>query len=300
MAVPCGSLFLFNQIQVIERASVTRHFFSDDDLPVTAAEPWVRNKVNIIRQYLTAFVGNQISRVDDVIFVDLFAGNGLYSIGAKKEVFPSAALMALSLDLPIAKFVLCEPDAERARVLKIRINKYFRNKNVVLLEGKPDEILDRLSLYVPESKGEYRSSTFCLCDPFSLDIPFDVISKLAAREYSFLLPFTFALNDQLNYSFYTSDNRERLKKFIGGQSNLERLEHKLENNTQFYKRLIRAYENNILSLGHNVSTSVHKLDSGLMEMPMYYMGLFSRHVSTKSVLQDVEAARHIQFDLFEK
>ena len=64
--------------------------------------------------------------------------------------------------------------------------------------------------------------------------------------------------------------------------------------------MIRIYENNILSLGHNVATSVHKLDSGLMEMPLYYMGLFSRQVSTKSVLHEVEAARHIQYDLFNK
>jgi three-Cys-motif partner protein len=284
---------------VTEHAAATRYFFADDDLPVTAAEPWVRNKINIVRQYLASFVTNQISRVDDIVFVDLFAGNGLYSIGSRKELFPSAALMALSLDLPISKFVLCEPDAERARILKIRVNKYFRNKNVILLEGKPEEILDRLSLYVPESKGEYRTSVFCLCDPFSLDVSFESISRLANKEYSFLLPFTFALNDQLNYIFYVQENRERLKKFLGGLANLERLEQGLENNTQFYKRLIRIYENNILSLGHNVSTSVHKLDSGLMEMPMYYMGLFSKQVSTKSVLQDVEAARHIQFDLFE-
>jgi three-Cys-motif partner protein len=285
---------------VTDQGASTRYFFSDDQLPVTAAEPWVRNKINIIRQYLTSFVTNQVSRVDDIVFVDLFAGNGLYSMGAKKEMFPSASLMALSLDLPVSKFVLCETDPERARVLKIRINKYFRNRNIILLEGRPEELLDRLALYVPESKGDYKTSVFCLCDPFSLEIPFDVISKLAVREYSFLFPFTFALNDQLNYSFYTTDHRERVKKFIGGASNFERLESGLENNTQFYKRLIRIYENNILSLGHNVATSVHKLDSGLMEMPLYYMGLFSRQVSTKSVLHEVEAARHIQYDLFEK
>jgi three-Cys-motif partner protein len=279
--------------------TTTRFFFADDDLPVTAAEPWVKNKISIIKQYLHSFVANQASRVDDLIFVDLYAGNGLYAIGAKKELFPSAALVALSSDLPISKFVLCEEDPERARLLKIRVNKYFRNKNVVLLEGRPDEMLDRINLYVPPSKGDYRSAAFCLCDPFSIDFPFQFLKALANRDFSFLLPFTFALNDQLNFAFYLSDQRERLTRYLGSAASVDTLARGLDNNVQFYKRLIRLYENNLLALGLNAATSVHKLDSGLMEMPMYYIGLFSKQVSTKAVLHEVEAARHVQYDLFE-
>jgi hypothetical protein len=54
----------------------------------------------------------------------------------------------------------------------------------------------------------------------------------------------------------------------------------------------------MLALGLNASTSVHKIDSGLMEVPMYYAGLFSKQFATKAILQDVESARNVQFDLF--
>lgn len=283
-----------------DRPTATRFLFVEDGLSVTAAEPWVRNKIQIIREYLTSYVNALAGKVDDIVFVDLFAGNGLYSIGSRKELFPSAALMALSLDLPVSKFVLCEEDPERARLLKIRISRYFRNKNVVLLEGKPEEIADRLELYVPSAKGEYKAATFCLCDPFSLEMPFQVLSRLASRDFTFLVPFTFALNDRINFDFYLNDHRDRLRKFLGGESHVERLAKEVSGNMPFYKRLIRIYENNILMLGLNAATSVHKLDSGLMEMPLYYIGLFSKQVSTKSVMQDVEAARHVQFDLFER
>ena len=79
---------------------------------------------------------------------------------------------------------------------------------------------------------------------------------------------------------------------------MDRLENGVENNMQFYKRLIQIYENNILASGLNASTSVHKLDSGLMEMPVYYMGLFSKEYSTKAIQHDVEATRNTQFELF--
>jgi three-Cys-motif partner protein len=274
------------------------HFlFPEDGMPSTAAEKWVRAKVSIVRQYLSAYVALLAGRVDDIIFVDLYAGNGMYSIGAQRDLFPGSALMSLSLDLPITKFVFCDPDISGLSMLKIRVNRYFRNKNVILLDGKPEELIERLSLYVPRSKGNYRSAVLCLCDPFSLEIPFDVVSKLGDLDFSFLVPFTFPVNEKLDHHFYLTEHNERLKKFLG-PSGSERLEKTFDSNVAFYKRLVRIYENNLLSLGFNSTTSVHKLDSGLMELPLYYIGFFSRVVATKAIQQDVEAAHHIQFELF--
>ena len=109
----------------------------DDGFAITAAEPWIKHKVTVLQQYITAFVSNLAGKVDDIILVDLFSGNGLYSLGARKEVFAGSALMALGLDLPISKFVLCEKDPDQAKILKIRVNKHFRGKNVVLLWASP-------------------------------------------------------------------------------------------------------------------------------------------------------------------
>jgi three-Cys-motif partner protein len=277
---------------------MTELLFPDDNLPSTAAESWVRTKVNVIGQYLSSFAGQLAGKVDDIIFVDLYAGNGLYSIGARKELFPSAALASLSLEVPITKFVFCEKDPDRLNTLKIRVNKYFRGKHVILLEGKPEEIISRLDLYVPPTKGNYRSAVLCLCDPFSLEMPFECIRQLAGKDFSFLIPFTFALNDRVNYEFYLVENRERLKKFLG-TDNLERIEKDVDTNTTFYKKLVQVYQNNLLSIGFNSATSVHKLDSGLMELPVYYMGFYSKNVSTRDVQEDVEATHHVQFDLFD-
>jgi len=272
--------------------------FTDDGFSITAAEPWIKEKVAIVRQYLSSFVLNLHGRIDELVFVDLSAGNGLYSLGAKKEIFAASSLMALSLDLPINRYIFCEADNEQSGVLKIRTNKYFRGKNVIHLEGKPEELIDKLQLYVPQSKGNYKVAVFCLCDPFSLDIPFNTISKLNDLGFSFLIPFTFVLNDHLNYKFYTQEQREKVSRFLGGFKDIERLEKDLTSNTVFYKRLIHIFENNMLALGLNAATSVHKIDSGLMEVPMYYTGLFSKQFATKAILQDVEAARNVQFDLF--
>jgi hypothetical protein len=55
----------------------------------------------------------------------------------------------------------------------------------------------------------------------------------------------------------------------------------------------------MLALGYNLSFSTHKADSGLMELPAYQIGFFSKQISTKTIQQDVEATRHTQFELFQ-
>jgi len=282
--------------------NITHHlpspFFQDDGFSITAAERWFRQKTAIIQQYVSSFVLNMAGKVDEIVYVDMSAGSGLYSLGAKRELFPGSALAVLSLDLPIKKYVLCEKDPEQAGALKVRVNKYFRGKNVVLLDGSPEELIDKFRLYVPQSKNTYKVAICCVCDPFSLDIPFATIEKLGSCGFSFVFPFTFMLNERINYIYYLTEGRERLTKFLGGYRDIEKMEKGVESNIQFYKRLIRLYENNVLAAGMNVSTSVHRLDSGLMETPQYYIGLFSGQVSTKSIQADVEASRSQQIELF--
>ena len=273
--------------------------FQADGLSATAAERWVTQKVSIISEYLASFAGHVAGKVDDVIFVDLCAGNGLYSLGARKELFPSSALAALQLEAPITKFVFCEGDAERSSALKIRVSKYFRNKNVTILEAHPATVEEKLRLYVPTSKGSYRAACICLVDAFSFDVPFQIITALTDMGYSLLIPFTFAINAQLNFEYYLVEERERLKRFLGLQS-LERIEQGVTSNAQFYRLIVRTYEQKLMSMGFNVATSMHKVDSGLMEIPMYCMGLFSKQVSTKVIQSNVKAAQHTQFELFGK
>lgn len=277
---------------------MTELLFPNDGLPAIAAEAWVKHKVQVVNQYLSSFAGQLAGKVDDIIFVDLYAGNGMYSMGSRKELFPAAALASLTLNLPISRYVFCEHDPDRLNTLKIRVNKYFRSKNIILLDGKPEDLISRLDLYVPPSKGNYKSAVICLCDSFSFEMPFDVIRQLSDKGFSFLVPFTFALNDRVNYEYYLVESRARVKKFLGTET-LDRLEKGVDSNMTFYKRLVMLYQNNFLAMGFNGSTSAHKIDSGLMELPVYFMGLYSQNVSTRDIQENVEASHHVQFDLFD-
>ena len=113
------------------RASVPN--FQSDGLSITAAEPWFKVKVQLIQSYLQAFIMNALPKADEIIFVDLFSGSGLFSAGHQKEVFPGSSLASLSSESPFQKWVFCESDAEQAQVLDKRVKKNFPDKNVVSL-----------------------------------------------------------------------------------------------------------------------------------------------------------------------
>lgn len=271
--------------------------FRDDSFVTTAAEPWFKVKVQLIQQYFESFIANVSGKVHEIVFVDLYAGSGLYSIGHQKELFPTTALMALQYDLPVSKWIFCEQSAENARALKIRVNKNFRGKNVVIFESKPEQLLEKFRTYIPPSKPGHKIAVFCVVDPFSMEIPFTTLDRLNDLGFSFLIPYTFPLTNRLDYSFYLTQQPEKLRKYLGGFKDIEQLQG-VTSNMAFYKKLVKLQQTNMLMLGLNTTLSVHRLHSGLMDMPMYYMGFYSKQLAVKTVSGDVQKRTSQQFQLF--
>jgi len=273
----------------------TVQFFQPDSLPVTATELWFKVKVQVIQTYLEAFIANVSGKVEEIAVIDLFAGSGLFSVGHQREIFGSTGLTALSADLPVSQWIFCEANPEQHYALKTRMHKYFRNKPVSIFDLPPAELIDKLRSILPLRK-ERRTAVLCIVDPFSLEMPFKVLEKLASDGYSFLIPFTFMLNNRMDFQYYLKEHPEKLRNYLGA-SGSERLKD-VESNLQFYRRLVRIYQNNMMMLGLNTSTSVHKLNSTLMELPAYYIGFYSRQFSTKAIQSDVRVSEHLQFELF--
>jgi len=237
----------------------------------------------VIRNYLQSFVTNAAIRAPEIIVVDLFAGSGFYSIGHQKEIFAGSALSSLTTQLPITKWIFCEKDSIQVKALQARIETYFPSRNISVLEDHPEQLVDDLRVYTQARKGFPKPAIFCIADPFSLDMPFVLIEKLATLGFSFLRPFTFCLNERQNYNYYLHEKREKVKRYLGGH--LERLDD-TKANVNFYKRLVKQYQNNMLMLGLNTALSAHPLRSSLMDLPMYYVGFFSKSISPKTVQRD--------------
>jgi three-Cys-motif partner protein len=268
--------------------------FLSDGFNVTATEPWFKVKVEVIQSFLRAFVLNVSSRADEIVFIDLFAGSGLYSIGYQKEIFPGSSFAALSTDLPITQWIFCERDPESIRLLHRRSDRYFKRKNVTILDHELAELPDKFMRIINPLKHNHSVAVFCLVDPFALDIPLTLINSLSSLGFTFLIPFTFPLNERLDYRHYLREHPEKLRKFLGPH-NFERMLG-VQSNIQFYKRLVRIYQNSMLVMGLNTALSVHRLNSRMMDLPAYHIGLFTRQFSARTILEDVGSVELLEFD----
>lgn len=246
---------------------------------------------------MRTFITHAAARVDDIFLVDLYAGSGLYSLGHQRAIFAGAALSSFEHELPFAKRIFCESDSEAAKALRIRVNRYFRGNHVVIFDDRVDQLTDKFRSYVPTSKGSYKTATLCIVDPFSLDVPFNMLETLASFGWSFLMPYTFAINSKIDYKFCLTKHRDRVSRFLQSPRAVEKLDS-VGSNLAFYKQLVKMHQHDLLMLGLNASLSVHKLDSGLMDIPMYYLGFFSRQVSAKSIQRDVQEDVKPQLALF--
>ncbi len=238
---------------------------------------------------------NASSKADEIIFVDLYPGSGLFSVGHEKLVFPGVCLESMSSSLPFTKWILCEKDSEQASVLENRIKRFFPTRNVIVLHTPDGISMDELNSHTAVRAGN-NVAVVCLIDPFSMNISLQVINKLAAMGFSLLIPFTFVLNKRMNCTYYVQEQADILKRFIG-ETHFTQLT-RLESNLHFYRKLVRLYQNNMLVMGLNAAISIHKLQSKMMELPAYYVGFFSRQFSTQAIQKEVNASEHFQYELF--
>jgi three-Cys-motif partner protein len=269
--------------------------FVKDDFTITAVEPWFKVKVQVIQEYMQAFVAETTGRVNEIILVDLFAGSGFYSIGHQRDVVPMPCLAALIQDPPFSKVILCEQDSESAKALKIRVNRYFKGRNVLLFDDKVQQVIEKLHLYIPPSKKDYKVSVLCLVDPFSFRYEFKLLEKMANLGYTLLIPYVFQLNSRSDFRHYLKEKRSEVNQFLGHSSNSVLSS---SSNTEFYKKLVRSHQNNLMALGYSVSLSAHKIESTYFELPSFTIGLFSKQVSAKGIARDVKENSHLQFELF--
>lgn len=277
------------------KSSVPVPGFKPDGLTITATEPWFKVKVQLLHTYIQAFITHAITKADEIVLIDLFAGSGLYSFGHQKEVFPGTCLMTLDDALPVSKYIFCEHEAERAHALRERTRYFSKTKRIEVIDKPVAECMDYFRTQVQKIKGR-RTTAICLVDPFSIEIPFSLITSLASSGFNLLVPFTFILNDRLNYNYYLIYQQEKVKRFLG-ISDLDRLKA-CSNNARFYKRLVQIYQNNMLATGMNTALSMHKVDSQLMQIPAYYVGFFSKQFSTQAISREVKSGEQLQFELF--
>ena len=155
---------------------------------------------------------------DQRIYVDLYAGCGCVKVESSGKILKGSPLLVLSVQNPLDKYIFCEKGDEnnpwQIHALKSRIDQRSAGKNVKIVEGDCNEKIDEIILNIPKKQGQ-RILTFCFVDPFSLDLHFDTLRKLAIQyRIDFLVLLALMMDANRNLIHYERIDNDKIDLFL--------------------------------------------------------------------------------------
>ena len=271
---------------------------SEDGFYKLRVEPWQKAKQHFVKTYLQANFSRTDLRNKNKIFIDVGCGPGYLEDGQQDEVIIGSPLMALSLENDVHRYIFVDKDPLAMSALNVRIKKFFPKKNVLLLEGDINQVIETLPHYLPPKQDKQLNAPLALIDTYSFDVHFDTISWLSEMNVDLLLINAFPHSDIYTYDFYLDEQRELLNDFFGfpwariGELN------EIKNDTMFFTLAMKAYTQQLKTLGYNVATSLQKYSPAPGGSPYYKIAYCSKSRLFNSVSKEATKSSFQQTDLF--
>ena len=270
----------------------------DDGFTAENAFPWTLRKNKIIQEYLQVFTSTMRRKFNYLVYLDLFAGSGLKKIDNSQYTY-GAPIMALDDSNGFAKHIFCEPNSSKSEALRIRVNKYYRHKNVVVFSGDPNKMIDRLEYYIPESTEKYKVSTICLIDLLSFDVEFDTVKLLSDLGVNFLVLLSLPWEGIDNFQTSTGEERELLNAFLGKPLSECQDYGNIANDEQFFRFMVKNYHMQLKELGYSAKGSFYAIEASEMSIPYFFAGYYSNNKGARKIHSDVLKKVVHQIRLFE-
>jgi len=177
---------------------------------------WSEKKYSLLGGYCEIFNSGVKNKFQNRVYIDLFAGAGYVPIKGKNKILKSSALISLSIPTPFTKYIFCEMDESKMFALTERVKRQFPERDVLCLLGDSNQIVDEVITEV--KKLGPSTISFCFVDPFSLNLHFDTIEKLAkVGRIDFLILLALMMNANRNLHNFIVDQSSAIDLFLRRQ-----------------------------------------------------------------------------------
>ena len=251
----------------------------DDGLACPEVGSWAEEKHRLISLYAKLFSSGMKDKWNQRVYVDLYAGAGYNRIRGTPKIILGSPLRSLALEHPFDKYVFCEQDAENLEALKIRVKRTAGSANVAFVFGDCNRRVTEILAEIPRGSRDDRVLSLCFADPFDIGLKFETIRALASRYVDFLILLALYMDANRNYERYVSDDAVKIDEFLGSTTWRDRWTVAQKNAVGFPQFLATEFAASMESLGY-LATPLHKMKrvrSDEKNLPLYYIGLFSRH-----------------------
>lgn len=253
-------------------------YSTDDGLYTPEIGSWGLQKYNLVGIYDELFSTGMKRRWDKRLYIDLFAGAGKARLKDSGKVVHASPLLALSVPDPFDRYIFCESDPKGMEALQERVRKLFPDGDVHFVFGDCNERIDEIVAKIPKYSKTSKVLSFCFVDPFSLNIHFETIKKLAGFIMDFLI-LLMLMDPMRNQDRYMDTNSDRIDRFLGLSDWRERWQRAQSTNVSFRSFLAKEFAQQMISLGYRKEslTTMVEVRSDDKNLPLYYLTFFSKH-----------------------
>jgi len=261
-----------------------------DDNFTPEVRAWSLEKYKLVGSYCDIFTNSMKDKWNQLVYIDLFAGAGYSKITETGNTYLSSALLAMSIPNPFTKYILCEEDIDRYTALQNRVKKDFSHLDVTIINGDSNKIIDQVYKSIPPFNKGNTLLPFCFVDPYSLNLHFNTIEKLGSKMLmDFLILQALHMDGNRNLAKYLKEENEKIALYLGNNNWREEFNPSCNNySTNFVKFLADQYLNNMKSMGYVPEKNMHQIRSNEKNLPLYYLGYYSKHPRGVDLYKKVE------------
>ena len=262
---------------------------SDDGLFIPEVRRWSLEKYKLVGSYCDIFSTGMKNLWEQRIYIDLFAGAGFSKISETGKIYKSSALIAMSIPNPFTKYILCEQDTKRYEALKARVERDYSHLNYVILNCDSNSNVEQILAAIPKYNKDNKLLSFCFVDPFSVNLHFSTIRKLANKFMDFLILQALHMDANRNFDNYNKEENQKISNYLGLENWREIFEKDgCLNRKDFVKFLADQYQSQMATLGYIPAKNMHHVHSTEKRLPLYYLSFYSRHKRGEEFFQEVQ------------
>jgi three-Cys-motif partner protein len=234
--------------------------------------PWAEIKHNVLKEYCSIFTRGMGKKYDELNYIDLFSGPGIYFNRESGIESPGSALIALEYEF--TNIYLNDLNSDNMEALNKRIGATGKqaniyNKDANIVGSKINGCLSNNSI------------SFCLLDPDNIgNLKFDTIADISRNKKHFDILINFAY---LDYRRSVHVAEERFDEFFGSTKWRE-IEPKYSGKSPLFRAnaLVNIYMEQLKTLGFIKPTNpklinffpIYNTNNGLL----YYLIFISKHI----------------------
>lgn len=265
----------------------------DDGLIIPDVGVWSEKKFKLVGHYSNVFSTSMKNNkwFSGLVYIDLFAGAGFSRIRESDKILLNSALVALSVQYPFSKYILCERDTEKYEALHERVTRLFPQIDCTILNVDSNFAIDEIKKLVPNN-----SLCFCFVDPYSLNLHFNTIKVLSTNlKIDFLILMALYMDAKRNYKYYIDKENDKIDLFLADKDWRTRSKESISSDTSFVRFLATSYSQNMLSIQYKQPQPFEIFKVGSLQL--YYLAFYSKHDLGNKFWNEVKKASNQQPEL---